>query len=314
MPTFQPEATIRARPLDGRLRTLFCTDMPHPYTRPQVGVEEETRAFAVVTISFSLTEKGLAEWSTVLSRLFSYLRLLRERGVPAHAFDDAKALISLAFQYAEPSQPQQFVTSAVGAMPLFAPSEWITGPALILGDGGPAALKYVLSRMTPREAMVELSAQQLAPKATLTESIYGTRYGRQAIDAEMAAWNAAPILSELSPPRPNRFIPRKLAIKYPTTMPRQPGMPSPSPSLIISSPAARVHFLPDRTFARPRAYAYFMWRSPEFYTSPRAAVAAELYAALLAEVLQESTFEAAQAGLVAQSGVNYEAFTIQVHG
>lgn len=279
-----------------------------------MGVEEETHAFAIVTASFSLTDAGLADWSAVLSRLFSYLRLLRERGVPSHAFSDATALVALGFQYAEPSQPQQWATSAAGGMPLYPPAEWITGPALITGDSGPAALNYLLSRMTPRQAMVELYAKGLAPQAPLTEPIYGTRYGRLPIAAEVAAWETAPLLPELRPPPPNRFIPRKLAIKLLTSLPRRAGVPSPSPTLLTSIPAARVHVLPDRTFARPRAYAYFMWRSPEFYTSPGAAVAAELYGALLAEVLQEETFEAAQAGLVAQTGLSYEAFTIQVRG
>jgi len=57
-----------------------------------------------------------------------------------------------------------------------------------------------------------------------------------------------------------------------------------------------------------------LWRSPEFYTSARTAVTAELFAGMLAEALQEATYEAAQAGLVVQSGVSYDAFTVQLGG
>ena len=154
------------------------------------------------------------------------------------------------------------------------------------GSGGPAAVTYLLSRMTPRDAIVELSSKELTPRATLTEPIYGTKYGRQPISPEISAWEAAPLLSSLSPPKANRFIPRKLALKSPTDLPRKPNVPSPTPVLLVSAPSARVHFLPDRTFARPRAYAYFMWRSADFYTTPRVAVAAELFGSLLAEKLQ----------------------------
>ena len=91
----------------------------------------QTHAFAIVTASLSLTEAGFSQWSTALERLFSYLRLLREKGVPAHAFSDAQALVALGFQYAEPSQPQQFVTSTAGGMPLYKPEDWLKGPSLI---------------------------------------------------------------------------------------------------------------------------------------------------------------------------------------
>jgi len=283
-------------------------------TAIEVGVEEQTRSFAVVTASLALTEAGLAAWPTAMGHLFSYLRLCREKGVPSHVFDDAKALAQLGFRYAEPSQPQAFVTATAASMPLYRPAAWLSGPSLLEGAGGPPTLRQLLGGMTPRAAMVEVCAKEVAPKAPLSEQIYGTRYGRQPIEGEVAAWEAAPLLPELSLPRPNPFIPKRLAIKAPQTLPRKEGVPSPTPSLLPAADGARVHFLADRTFGRPRAFAYFLWRSPEFYTSARTAVTAELFAGMLAEVLQEATYEAAQAGLVAASGVSSDAFTVQLGG
>mmetsp|Transcript_24558 Transcript_24558/g.77862 ORF Transcript_24558/g.77862 Transcript_24558/m.77862 type:complete len:201 (-) Transcript_24558:243-845(-) len=191
-----------------------------------------TRSFAVVTASLALTEAGLAAWPTAMGLLFSYLRLCREKGVPSHVFDDAKALAQLGFRYAEPSQPQAFVTATAASMPLYRPAAWLSGPSLLEGVGGPPTLRQLLGGMTPRAAMVEVCAKEVAPKAPLSEPIYGTRYGRLPIESEVAAWEAAPLLPELSLPRPNPFIPKRLAIKAPQTVPRKEGVASPAPSLL----------------------------------------------------------------------------------
>jgi len=215
---------------DGSLLSLLKRDGLG--TAIEVGVEEMTRSFAVVTASLALTEAGLAAWPTAMGLLFSYLRLCREKGVPSHVFDDAKALAQLGFRYAEPSQPQAFVTATAASMPLYRPAAWLSGPSLLEGVGGPPTLRQLLGGMTPRAAMVEVCAKEVAPKAPLSEPIYGTRYGRLPIESEVAAWEAAPLLPELSLPRPNPFIPKRLAIKAPQTVPRKEGVASPAPSLL----------------------------------------------------------------------------------
>ena len=196
-------------------------------------------------------------------------------------FDDAKALAQLGFRYAEPSQPQAFVTATAASMPLYRPAAWLSGPSLLEGAGGPPTLRQLLGGMTPRAAMVEVCAKEVAPKAPLSEQIYGTRYGRlpiemplratsadlaaswgirygrQPIEGEVAAWEAAPLLPELSLPRPNPFIPKRLAIKayLPISphisphLPFSPYLPSGSPSRLALDTSLDV---PRHATTRPR--------------------------------------------------------------
>jgi len=70
----------------------------------------------------------------VVSALYAYLQLLRDGGVPRHVFSEARQINALGFRYAEPPEPQAFATSAAGTLPFYAPSKWLTGPAL-LSDG-----------------------------------------------------------------------------------------------------------------------------------------------------------------------------------
>ena len=75
-----------------------------------------------------MTATGLSRWEDVAAALFGYLRTLRDGGVPAHVFGEAKLVNELGFRYAEPPDVQSFVTSAAGTLPFFPPNEWLTGP------------------------------------------------------------------------------------------------------------------------------------------------------------------------------------------
>ena len=62
-----------------------------------------------------------------------------------------------------------------------------------------------------------LVAPEVAARPDLrTEPIYGTKYATVPMGAEVAAWERAPLPSGLGVPKPNRFLPRSLALKAPT--------------------------------------------------------------------------------------------------
>ena len=103
-------------------------------------VEELTRSFALLSVSFDLTALGLKRWPEVVSALYAYLQLLRDRGVPRHVFSEARQINALGFRYAEAPEPQAFATSAAGTLPFYAPNKWLTGPAL-LSDGAATELQ-----------------------------------------------------------------------------------------------------------------------------------------------------------------------------
>ena len=71
-------------------------------------VDELTRSFALITLYVGLTDLGLREWRDVASAVFSYLRLLREQGLPSHAYTDERTMRDIGFRFAEPAAPQSF--------------------------------------------------------------------------------------------------------------------------------------------------------------------------------------------------------------
>ena len=51
--------------------------------------------------------------------------------MPDHVVDEYRRMTSTGFEYAEPTQAQDFVTSAAGNLPFYPPDLWLRGPSTI---------------------------------------------------------------------------------------------------------------------------------------------------------------------------------------
>ena len=77
-------------------------------TRVEAVVEERTSSFVLISVYMALTEAGLRRWDEAVAALCSYLRALRERGVPEHVLREARYMCRLEFEIAEPRAPRAF--------------------------------------------------------------------------------------------------------------------------------------------------------------------------------------------------------------
>ena len=144
--------------------------------------------------------------------------------------------------------------------------------------------------MEPSNAIITLVAKENAAQATNSEPIYGTKYGTLQAAREFDAWRSSAVPPELTPPLPNPFIPKDFTIKCgggaSCLMVKKEAV---RPRLLRDAPGIRVHFLQDQTFRRPKAFAFFLFRSNLLYSSPKASVTAQLFQAVLADTLQDAT-------------------------
>ena len=300
-------------------------------TAMEAAIDERTHSFLTFSIYLGLTERGIERWPEAATAIFSYLRILREQGVPAHVFDEARTLRELSFAYDEPALPRNFVVSSVSQLPLYAPAEWLTGPVM-LAPGTERGVRYLLERLTPPQlAAVRVVSKTFEGAADLVEPIYGTRYTDIDITKQISAWSRAPRLGDLSSPKPNPFIPTQFAIK--TAMPavrsesRGGRVDGTScgvftlgcnarvmPELLIRREGLRVHFVQDQLFQRPKAFALFVLRTGELYKSASASIEAEIYKLLLEDGLEDATFPAAQAGLSVSSAVFWGGLSLTISG
>ena len=220
--------------------------------------DAETGAFATLSAEFRLTEAGLRRWPEVTSALFSYLRLLRDGGVPGHVFSEARLMRELSLRYAEPLQPYDFAPVAAAAMPHFEPSRWVSGPVLLF-DGAEAEVDRVLQRTAePRDAILTLTADELPGSTPNVEPIYGTQYGSLRVQPEVWARSSSLVLT---PPLPNRFLPSDLRIRPPPAAASAARHAAhPAPRLLQLAPSTRLYHLQDTVFRLPYAYAFLQVR------------------------------------------------------
>lgn len=283
----------------------------------EASVEEFTRSWIVLAVDINLTPLGLTKWRAVSSMLFAYLRTLSAAGVPSYLVDEFRSLAKTSFEYAEPTEPQQWASSASTNLLFYPPEKWVSGPSFI-GEGSEVGCQYMLEQCSdPRNALITLVAKANEGSANMQEPIYGTRYGILPLTREVEAWRTAKVPADLAPPKPNPFVPTDFRIKCASgggacvPAKRDGGV---SPRVLSDVPGLRVHFLQDSTFNRPKALAFFLFRSNLLYASPAASVTATLFQSVFADVLQDSTYQASIAGLGAGLGAEYNGLALSASG
>lgn len=215
--------------------------------------------------------------------------------MPRHLVDEFRSLARTSFLYSEPTDPQSFASSVSTSLPFYPPEKWLAGPAAI-GEGGEAGCAQMLAHcMEPRNAIITLVAKSNEAGATRTEPIYGTKYGTVSLAREVDAWRTSAVPPELAPPQPNPFLPQDFTIRTPQKSTTRDGVIS--PVVLTDELGTRVHFLPDATFNRPKAFAFFLFRSSLLSSSAKASVTSQLFQSILADTLQDSTYQASLAGL-----------------
>jgi len=291
-----------------RLRKLGLANSVEP------GLEEQTRAFTLLSVSIDLTEKGLTQWREVGDIVFGYLRMLRDGGVPSHVYDEAVAMSEINFKFAEPSSPESFATNFAGQLSFYPPEAWVSGPSL-MQPGARSGVEFILQHTAePESALLTLVGKEFAPQAKEREPIYGTPYGTLPLEKEVAAWRRSGTTG-LQPPSPNAFIPTRFALKCDSPPGGQPAARGAvEPALIRRAEGVRLHFVQDCAFRRPKGHAYFLLRSPQFYDSASSAVLSQLFQALASEALVDSTYQAAVAGLGAGVSLSTRGLIVSASG
>jgi secreted Zn-dependent insulinase-like peptidase len=106
------------------------------------------------TVSFTLSEEGVANWSLVVAELYQYVGLLRyhcQKGLPKWIFDELKSIQEVSHKYGDEQSPDDLVeTLAEELAPEYnlPPGRLLDGTALLF-DYDPEAIK--VSRMSTEE-------------------------------------------------------------------------------------------------------------------------------------------------------------------
>ena len=251
-------------------------------TSLSAGAQSASAQYGAFELQIGLTPQGLQDVPRVLQTVFAMVRLLREQGLPAHVFHERQVLAALDERYRDPGEGEMraaTLASQVLDYPL-ALAERV--PFLWLAEDR-AGFAALLQRLRPDNLLVTLVAKGVPTDRV--EPYYGTRYSFvEETGTAYAALLEPPRVAGLALPPPNPFVPAHTALQ-----PLQPAR-------LIDEPALSLYHAQDGEFQRPQAALLLRQRLPRSLASARSATLLRFYEACVREVLNETTYAAAEAG------------------
>lgn len=235
-------------------------------------------------ITVSLTPEGVSRWPHVLEWVFSEIALVADQGVAQWRQKEQAALADMQFRHKEVGSPVHRVSQLASQLHLYPPEEVMHGPYLM--DRYNAELIVgLLERMTPENAFVTLMAPEV--ETDRVSPRYHVPYRVSSLPKIASDTNVA----ELKLPPANDFVPESFSLKFPDKS-AEPG----KPSLVVDRTGLRLWHYPDSYYQVPKAQFYVAVKTPAITNASDAAMA-DLYLSLVDELLNESSYSAALAGL-----------------
>jgi protease-3 len=250
----------------------------------------------VLAISATLTDKGLANRDEVVAAIFSYLSLLREKGVDKHYFDELAHVLDLDFRYPSITRDMDYVEWLADTM-IRVPVEHTLDAVNIADRYDADAVKARLAMMTPENARI----WYISPNEPHNKTAYfvDAPYQVDKISAQtFADWQKkageiALTLPELNPYIPDDFSLTKTTKDYP------------HPALIIDEPTLRVVYSPSRYFAsEPKVDVSVVLRNPKAMNSAKNQVMFALNDYLAGIALDQLSNQAAVGGISFSTNAN----------
>lgn len=250
----------------------------------------------VLAISATLTDKGLAHRDEVVAAIFSYLQLLREKGVDKRYFDELSHVLDLDFRYPSINRDMDYVEWLADTM-IRVPVEHTLDAVNIADQFDAEAVKARLAMMTPHNARI----WYISPQEPHNKTAYFVDAPYQVdkiSDQTFADWQQKSNAIALSLPELNPYIPDDFTLQ-------KPAKNYTHPELIVDDPTLRVVYMPSRYFAsEPKADVSVVLRNPLAMDSAKNQVMFALNDYLAGLALDQLSNQAAVGGISFSTNAN----------
>ncbi|UJD95913.1 pitrilysin [Lelliottia amnigena] len=250
----------------------------------------------VLAISATLTDKGLAHRDEVVAAIFSYLSLLREKGLDKRYFDELAHVLDLDFRYPSITRDMDYVEWLADTM-LRVPVEHTLDAVNIADRYDAEAIKARLAMMTPQNARI----WYISPNEPHNKMAYfvDAPYQVNKISQQtFADWQKKSNDIDLKLPELNPYIPDDFTLI-------KPSKKYPHPELIVDEPTLRVVYTPSRYFAsEPKADVSVILRNPQAMDSAKNQVMFALNDYLAGIALDQLSNQAAVGGISFSTNAN----------
>ncbi|AYA42126.1 pitrilysin [Xenorhabdus nematophila] len=206
-------------------------------------------------IYVSLTDKGLAQRDQVLAAIFSYINLLKQKGIQKSYFDEMTKVLDLSFQYASIVRNMNYIEGLSDAM-LQLPIAHVLDAEYVADAFNPQAIASRLDELTPENAHIWF----ISPTEPHNKEAYFVQAPYQVnkiTQKQVMEWNKVGQGMSFSLPELNPYIPDDLPLIKTSGSQKHPKM-------ILEQPNVRLLYMPSQYFAdEPKGSITLEMRNPD---------------------------------------------------
>jgi len=252
------------------------------------------------SIGVQLTPKGEKEYERVLEIIFSYIQLVREKGIQEYTFLENQTMAKIDFEWKNPNEGMGYVSHRASLMFDYNLDEVETLPYLFK-KRDPSGESALLETLRPGNALVKLASQSV--QTDKTEKYYGTEYSLSEVGgASFEKLLHPPHIGGMIYPEKNDFLPENLK------------MAKEFPALIRDDEMAKVYYQFDNRFKQPKVFMKLRIETPKVYDSPANLARSKLYDAAVHEGLNEIVYPIQLAGLSYSLGIEKKGMNLTLGG
>eukprot|EP00055_Hartaetosiga_balthica_P004167 m.10400 g.10400 ORF g.10400 m.10400 type:complete len:1137 (+) comp3664_c0_seq1:89-3499(+) len=273
---------------------------------------ESSSLHCTFMITVTLTEHGLSSVEEVMSIVFSYLRMLREKGPVKEFFDETKQIYDNNFRFQNDSEACDFVEAVACEMPFYDDEHILDGDEIIL-DFDKEMIQTVLDTLSFENVCIILGSNSVQDKCLETERWMGAQFGIHEIPdkwvelGEKIEKGKEPIPSFLHMPPPNKFITSEFDLKPKTDS-------FADPVLLVNEPDFELWHRHDDTYNTPRSAIGLTISAPACVASPRSVALAHIFMQCFILSLKEELYPATIADMSYSCVVDEMGISIVVKG
>lgn len=255
------------------------------------------RNSGVFAITVSLTDKGLAQRDDVVAAIFSYINMLREKGIDKRYFDEVSHVLALDFRYPSISRDMDYIEWLADTM-LRVPVEHTLDAPYLADDYDPAAIKARLDGMTPEKARI----WYISPQEPHNKQAYFVNAPYQVDSVKQQTfvdWQQRASKIQLSMPVLNPYIPDDF------TLIADDGKKYNHPVKLENNYGMRIYWMPSQYYAsEPKATITLALRNKQAISNARQQVLFGLNDYLSSLALDELNSQASVGGISFSTGEN----------
>ncbi|XPF95872.1 insulinase family protein [Colwellia sp. RE-S-Sl-9] len=268
--------------------------------------------FKDFNISFQLTPIGEKYINDIVTIVFQYIQLMKEKPLAGFYYEEKQTLANIAFQYAEKLKPLDSVCQLVINMQHYPENDYIFGD-YAMDEYRQEEVNNLLQYLSPSNMrLIHISKENTFDQ---TSKWYEVPYMVSKINTELLnLWENCQTIDALSLPGKNPYI-----IKNPSVLSNElteqekQSLPS-VPTCIDKENGYELWFKQDATFSVPKGYVYIGIDSPIIIQSNENIAMTRLFVDLFSDSIIEKHYDAEIAGIQYHLYAHQGGMTLQLSG